>query len=435
VSEVERAIAGAAAAFPKTSELASEERARVLRAVRDAVERRAGLYVEAIVTEARKPVRFARAEVERCLVTLRVASEEATRIGGEVLPVDIQTRARGAWCIVERFPKGTVSALTPFNFPLNLVAHKVAPALACGCPVIVKPSPRTPRAAELLVEDVVASGWPEGGCSLVECGNDEASPLWTDERIAVVSFTGSDSVGWRIRAQAGRKTVVLELGGNAGVIVHSDADLADAAEKLALSSFAYAGQVCIKAQRLFVEARVFDRFVELFIAASNRLPTGDPADDGTVVAPMIDEAAADRVWDWVEEARRDGARVLLEGTRDGTQLTPTILAGVPAGAKVREREVFGPVATVEPYTEFDEAIARVNDSEYGLQAAIFTRDIGRIRRAFRQLRVGGVIVNDSPSTRIDNYPYGGVKASGFGREGIRSAIAEYTEPRVLFVRG
>ncbi len=431
---LEGAIARADEAFARTRRLPSGKRAAILRLIRDGIEARREEFVESIVAEAGKPVRLARGEVDRCLLTLQIASEEATRIGGEILPVDVDPRAEGAWCAVERFPKGIVSALTPFNFPLNLVVHKVAPAIACGCPVLVKPSPRTPGPAALLAEEVAKTDWPAEAFALLICRNEDAPLLWRDERIAVVSFTGSDAVGWTVKQEAPRKTVVLELGGNAGAIVAADADLTSAAERLALSAFAYSGQVCIKAQRIFAARKVFSEFLDRFVRATESLRGGDLRDPATVLSPLIDEEAALRVASWIEEAVAAGARLHTGGKRQGRFVSPAVLTGAPPEAKVCRREVFGPVAVLEPFEDFEEAVARVNDSPYGLQAAVFTRDLPSVRRAFEELVVGGVIVNESPSLRIDNYPYGGVKASGFGREGIRSAIAEYTEPRVLFAR-
>lgn len=430
---VERAIARARGAFAETRRMPSAKRAKILGQLREGVERRRERFVASIVEEAAKPVRFARGEVGRCLLTLQIAAEEASRIGGEVIPVDVDPRAEKAWCLVERFPKGVVAALTPFNFPLNLVAHKVAPALACGCPILLKPSPRTPGPASLLAEEIARTDWPEAAFSLLVCRNEDAPPLWRDDRISVVSFTGSDAVGWKIKEEAARKTVVLEMGGNAGAIVMEDADLASAASRLAVSAFGYAGQVCIKAQRIYVARSVFEEFLRRFTSATEGLPAGDLGSEATVLSPMIDEQAAIRVGAWIEEARAGGARLLTGGKREGRFISPAVLTDVPREARVCRSEVFGPVALVEPVASFEEALDRVNDSLYGLQAAVFTRDIGRIRRAFAELAVGGVIINDSPSLRIDNFPYGGIKASGFGREGVRSAILEYTEPRVLLV--
>ncbi len=432
-ARISSAIEAAQAAFAETRRMPSWRRAETLRRIRDGIDRRRAEFVEAIVAEAGKPIRFAEGEVERCLVTFSIAAEEATRAGGEVITVDVEPRAEGLWCSVERFPKGVVAALTPFNFPLNLLAHKVAPAIACGCPVVAKPSPRTPRAALLLAEEIAKTDWPAGAFSVVVCDNADAPALWRDPRVAIVSFTGSDAVGWKIKEEAPRKTVVLELGGNAAAIVHDDADLDAAARQLAASAFAFGGQVCIKAQRILVSRAVFEPFLERFVAASRALPAGDLRDARTALCPLIDEEAARRVDAWIGEAVAAGAGSRLGGDRDGRWVPPTILTGVDSGAKVRRREVFGPVAIVDPYETFDEALAAANDTAYGLHAALFTRDIGRVRTAFRSLEVGGVLVNEPPSTRIDNFPYGGVKASGSGREGVRSAILEYTEPRVLLV--
>jgi acyl-CoA reductase-like NAD-dependent aldehyde dehydrogenase len=432
--EVERAIAGAEESFRETRGMPAYRRAEVLRAIASDVEAQGSRYVDTIVGEAGKPRQYAEAEVARGLTTLTLAAEEATRIRGELLPVDIEPRGEGAFCAVRRFPVGPVTAITPFNFPLNLALHKVAPAIAAGNPVILKPSPRTPMTADLLTRSVEKSGWPRKAFSLVHADPDVARPLWTDERIRCVSFTGSDIVGWRIKQEASRKKVILELGGNAAAIVCADADPGVAAKKLAVAAFAYAGQVCIKAQRLFIAREVWRPFLDAFLAAAREIEPGDPADAKTVLGPMIDEESARRVEEWVEEARRDGAKILLEARRDGARLSPVVAAETPPGSRIRDREVFGPVATVEPFETLEEAIAKVNDSDYGLQASVFTSDIRRILQAFDTLDVGAVIVNDTPTLRIDNFPYGGVKASGFGREGVRYAIEEMTEPRVLFIR-
>jgi acyl-CoA reductase-like NAD-dependent aldehyde dehydrogenase len=433
-SEIESAIAAAAAGFEETRRLPSHRRAEILRRLGEELSRIKTELADTIVAEAGKPRRYAEAEVERGLTTVRLASEEATRIGGEVLPVDIEPRGEGAFCAIRRFPVGPVTAITPFNFPLNLALHKVAPALAAGNPVILKPSPRTPGTADLLARAVEASGWPGEAFSLVHADPDVARPLWTDERVRCVSFTGSDVVGWKIKAEAAAKKVTLELGGNAAAIVCEDAAIEDAAEKLATAAFAYAGQVCIKAQRLIVARSIYEPFLAAFLAAAKKIEPADPAGTGAVLGPMIDSESATRVESWIGEAATAGAQILLPARREGSKLWPVVAANVPAGTNLREREIFGPVATVEAFDRFDDAIRSANDTRYGLQASVFTRDIARVMEAFERLEVGGVIVNEAPTLRIDNFPYGGTKASGFGREGVRYAIEEMTERRVLFLR-
>ena len=433
-AEIERAIASAAAGFEETRLLPAYRRSEILRRVRGEVEARRAEFVQTIVDEAGKPRRYAEAEVERGLTTLRLASEEATRIKGEVVPVDIEPRGEGAFCAVRRFPVGPVTAITPFNFPLNLALHKVAPALAVGNPVILKPSPRTPVTADLLTRAVESSGWPAKAFSLVHAEPDVARPLWTDDRIRCVSFTGSDAVGWKIKAEAARRKVILELGGNAAAIVCEDADVEAVARSLATAAFAYGGQVCIKAQRLLIAKSVYDAFLSAFLAAARKIEPGDPNSDSTTLGSMIDPESAARIEAWVAEAQTAGARILLPVRREKSKLWPVVAADVPRGAKLREREIFGPVATVEAFDDFGEALESANDSAYGLQASVFTHDVARVMRAFERLEVGGVIVNEAPTMRIDNFPYGGTKASGFGREGVGYAMEEMTEPRVLFLK-
>jgi acyl-CoA reductase-like NAD-dependent aldehyde dehydrogenase len=433
-AEIERAIASAAAGFEETRLLPAYRRSEILRRVRGEVEARRAEFVQTIVDEAGKPRRYAEAEVERGLTTLRLASEEATRIKGEVVPVDIEPRGEGAFCAVRRFPVGPVTAITPFNFPLNLALHKVAPALAVGNPVILKPSPRTPVTADLLTRAVESSGWPAKAFSLVHAEPDVARPLWTDDRIRCVSFTGSDTVGWKIKAEAARRRVILELGGNAAAIVCEDADVEDVAGRLATAAFAYGGQVCIKAQRLLIARSVYEAFLSAFLAATRKIEPGDPNAESTILGSMIDPESAARIEAWVTEAEAAGARILMPTRREKSKLWPVVAADVPRGAKLREREIFGPVATVEAFDDFDEALESANDSTYGLQASVFTHDVSRVMKAFERLEVGGVIINEAPTMRIDNFPYGGTKASGFGREGVRYAMEEMTEPRVLFLK-
>jgi glyceraldehyde-3-phosphate dehydrogenase (NADP+) len=383
---------------------------------------------------------YARAEVMRAVSTFEIAAEEATRVGGEVIPLDVTSAGApyvGEWT---RVPAGPVLGIAPFNFPLNLVAHKVAPALACGCSILLKPPPQAPLTSLVLAAIVREAGAPEDGLLVVPCANDVAESMVRDERFATLSFTGSARVGWALKAIAGRKKVLLELGGNAAAIVHEDADRAFALDRVVAAAFAYAGQVCIKVQRLFVHAPIYDSFVAEVTARARALAPKNPLDESAVLGPMIDEANAARVASWVDEARaRPDVRVLCGGTREGARYAPTVLAfdgsnNAGKGCKVVDEEVFGPVLTVHRYETWDDALRMADDSRYGLQAGIFTDSHARIRAAYQRLHVGGLIVNDAPSFRVDNMPYGGVRDSGFGREGVRFAIEELTERKLLVMR-
>ena len=427
----EAAIAAATRAFETTRRLPAYERQRALRAVSEALRARREEFASTLAREAGKPIRAARNEVDRAVFTFQVAAEEATRIGGEVLPLDLQPAATGRWAILRRFPIGPVSAIIPFNFPINLAAHKLGPAMAAGCSVILKPPPQDPVSTMMLGEVIQAAGWPDGAVNILPLSNDDAGPLVTDERIKLLTFTGSGSVGWELRKRAGHKKVVLELGGNAGCIVHSDADLAFAAERCVVGGFSYSGQSCISVQRILVERSVLDKFLDLLVSGVSKLRLGDPLDEATDIGPMITEADALRTIEWVEEAVASGARVLCGGKRHGSLVEPTVLTGTTANMRVNCQEIFAPVVTVEPYQDFAEAVRRVNDSPYGLQAGIFTRDTRVLFRAYEELQVGGVIAGDIPSWRIDHMPYGGVKESGTGREGLKWSIEEMTEPKLL----
>jgi acyl-CoA reductase-like NAD-dependent aldehyde dehydrogenase len=360
-----------------------------------------------------------------------VAAEESTRIYGEYLPLDWQEYTAGRWGIVRRFPLGPIAGITPFNFPLNLVAHKVAPAIAAGCPLVLKPAPQTPLTALLLAEVVQQAGWPDGGLNVLPLSNQDAGLLVTDERIKLISFTGSAPVGWQIKKDGGKKKVVLELGGNAGVIVHSDADLAYAAGRCVAGGFAYAGQTCISVQRILVERSVCGKFTDLLLAGVKKLRTGDPLDESTDLGPLIRESDAVRAADWIQEAVRGGARLLVGGQRQGPMLEPTVLTGTRPEMKVNCQEIFAPVVTIEPYDDFNQALKQINSSAYGLQAGIFTRDAKLLFNAYEELEVGALVAGDVPSFRIDHMPYGGIKDSGLGREGLRYAIEEMTEPKLL----
>lgn len=427
------AIEAAARAFETTRKLPSCERQRVLRAVAEGIAARREEIARTLALEAAKPIKAARAEVERAIFTFSIAAEESTRIYGEWLPLDLQAATVGRWGLVRRFPIGPIASITPFNFPLNLVAHKLAPAIAAGCTVVHKPAPQTPICSLLLGEIIQAAGWPAGGLNVLPLSNDNAGPLVTDDRLKMLSFTGSAAVGWELKRRAGKKRVALELGGNAGVIVHHDAHLAYAAERCAQGGFAYAGQVCIAVQRIFVQRNAWERFLAEFVPRAQRLKVGDPFDETTDVGPMISEAAARRAAEWVEEAVAAGAKILCGGNRRGALLEPTVLTSTSPGQRVNCEEVFAPVVTVEPYEEFAEAVRRVNDSAFGLQAGVFTRDAKLLFEAYEELQVGGVIVGDVPTFRIDYMPYGGVKDSGLGREGLRYAIEAMTERKLLVV--
>src|SRR5438045_2327981 len=427
----ERAMQSAVRAFGSTRRLPAFERQRVLRSIAQHITSRKEDFARTLAQESGKPLKPARIEVERGIFTFIVAAEETTRIPGEYLSLDWQQFTSGRWGIVRRFPLGPIAGITPFNFPLNLVAHKVAPAIAAGCPIILKPAPQTPLTAFLLAEAVEQAGLPVVAFNVLPLSNEDAGLLVTDDRIKLISFTGSAAVGWDIKRRAGKKKVVLELGGNAGVIVHGDTDLAWAAERCVTGGFSYAGQTCISVQRILVERPAFTKFRDLLIAGVSKLKVGDPMDDTTDLGPLIRESDAIRATQWVQEAVQDGATLLCGGKRRGSVMEPTVLTGTRPDMKVNCQEIFGPVVTLEGYDDFAQALRLINESPYGLQAGVFTRDAARIFQAFEELEVGGVIAGDVPSFRIDHMPYGGVKDSGLGREGLRYAIEDMTEPRLL----
>jgi acyl-CoA reductase-like NAD-dependent aldehyde dehydrogenase len=427
----EAAIAAAVKAFGTTRRLPAFERQRMLRRVAQGLTERKEEFAHTMAQEAGKPIKAARTEVERSVFTFTVAAEESTRIYGEYLPLDWQEYTVGRWGIVKRFPLGPIAGITPFNFPLNLVAHKVAPAIAAGCTMVIKPAPQTPLTALLLAEVVQQAGWPDGALNVLPLSNEDAGSLVTDERLKMISFTGSTSVGWDIKRRAGKKKVLLELGGNAGVVVHSDADVAFAAERCVAGGFGYAGQTCISVQRILVERSVCGKFTDALLAGVKKLKSGDPLQDSTDVGPLIRESDAIRASEWIQDAVGGGARVLIGGQRRGSMLEPTVLTGTRPDMKVNCQEIFAPVVTVEPYDDFYDAMRQINRSSYGLQVGIFVRDAKLLFNAYEELEVGGVIAGDVPTFRIDHMPYGGIKDSGLGREGLRYAIEEMTEPRLL----
>ena len=431
---VERAIAAAVAAEAAMAKLPSWRREAALSHVAARCEERRDELARTLCAEAGKPIRDARGEVARLIDTLRYAAGEALRIGGDVVPLDITPRAEGYRGMWKRVPVGACAFITPFNFPLNLAAHKIAPALAAGCPFVLKPATNTPLGALLLGEMLAETDLPEGAFSIVPCDNEQAERLATDPRLKLLSFTGSPAVGWMLKAKAGQKKVALELGGNAAVIVDADTDLDDAVERIVFGAFYQSGQSCISVQRVLVHDSIYERFRDRLVAKTQALRAGDPRDEATFVGPLIDARAADRVMQWLDDARQRGARVLCGGARSGNVIEPTLLEDVPVDAPLCAEEAFAPVAVLARFTDFDDALQRVDASRYGLQAGVFTRDLHKALRAWDELQVGGVIVGDVPSWRVDHMPYGGVKDSGLGREGLRYAIEEMTEIRLLVIR-
>lgn len=430
--QVEEAVAAAYAVRREAAALPIHARAEALAHVARRLEERKEEIARLITGENGKPLLWARAEVGRAVSVFRFAAEEARRWNGSALRLDTDPAAEGRLAYVARVPRGVVLAITPFNFPLNLTAHKVAPALAVGAPVIVKPAPKTPLSALVLGEILAETALPQGMFSVLPVPNERAAALTHDERLPVVSFTGSGPVGYAIQDSVPRKHVVLELGGNAAAVVCPDADLDWAAQRTALFSNYQAGQSCIAVQRVYAVGEVYERFVPKLVEAVEGLVTGDPWDDRTQVGPLIDEDAAKRVESWVDGA---GATVLTGGKRDGSSYAPTVLTDVPENAEVSCEEVFGPVLLVEKVADVDEAFAKVNSSKYGLQAGVFTRSLDTAFKAQRELEVGGVIVGDVPSYRADQMPYGGVKQSGVGREGVASTMADYTYEKVMVLTG
>jgi glyceraldehyde-3-phosphate dehydrogenase (NADP+) len=410
------------------------ERAQALRATADGMTAERQELSRTLALEAGKPISQARGEVDRSIALFNDAAEEATRISGEVLPTDCVPLGKGRIALTRRFPLSPIAAITPFNFPVLLTAHKIAPAMACGATITVKPPPQDPLATLRVMEIVKASGYPEGGVNLVPCHVEVAQILIDDPRVRLISFTGSAAAGWAIRAKAGTKRVALELGGNAAVIIEPDADLEWAAARCAAGGFTYAGQSCISTQRIFVHQEAYRRFLDRFLPKVAALKVGDVLDETTNVGPMITVDAAQRAERWIAEAKTGGAEVALGGTRRGAFLDPAVLLNTTAAMRVNCEEVFAPLVTVTAYSRLDEAIAAVNSSPFGLQAGVFTRDVQTLFRLHAELDVGGVNGNDIPGFRVDRLPYGGAKASGLGREGVRYAIEEMTELRVLTIK-
>jgi acyl-CoA reductase-like NAD-dependent aldehyde dehydrogenase len=430
-AHLEQAILSAVRGFEITRRLPGYERHRILDEISRGIATQREEFARVMALEAGKPLKTARVEVDRAIFTFHVAAEESLRIGGEWMSLDWQPAAAGRTAILRDFPLGPIAAVTPFNFPLNLVAHKVAPAIAAGCTMVLKPAPKTPLCALMLAELVERAGWPAGALNVLPLKNEDAKRMTEDPRFKLLTFTGSGVVGWMLKSKAGKKRVALELGGNAAVIVHSDANVEYAAERCVLGGFSYAGQSCISVQRIYVHRSIKERLTAMLIERVNGLRVGNPLDESTDVGPMISIAAAERAESWMQEAQRGGARVLAGGGRDGAIITPTVLTGTKPEMRVNCEEVFAPMVVIEPYDDFSDAIAAVNQSAYGLQAGVFTHDSRKIYQACETLEVGAVIVNDTPTFRMDQMPYGGIKDSGVGREGLRYAMKEMMEAKLL----
>ena len=432
-SEIVAAIDAAVAAAPAAASLPSHARATALGRVRAGLVERKEELARLLAAEAGKPLGLARIELDRTIFVFEQGMEEAKRIGGEVLPMDLLPHGEGRWGLTRRFPLSPIAAITPFNFPLLLAAHKLAPAMACGATMVLKPPPQDPLSTMLLAGILKESGYPEGAISILPCSNDDAAPLLDDPRIRMISFTGSARVGWMIRQRAPMKRVALELGGNAAVIIEPDADIDHAVKRCVAGGYLYAGQSCISTQRILVHEKVYDAFVKPFASQVQALKVGDPLDPATDVGPVIDRANAERVEAWIGEAVNAGARLAAGGTRRDSLVTPAVLLDTSSDMRVNCEEIFAPVTTVRRYSNLAEAIALANDSPYGLQAGLFTNDLRTIKRAFEQIEVGGLVINEVPGFRVDHAPYGGVKQSGMGREGVRYAIEEMTELRLLVI--
>lgn len=429
--QVEEALQSAHQAFEKTGSLSSFERSQALAKISQEIQRRKEELARSIALQAGKPIKDARVEVDRGASTFTLASEEAKRLGGEIIPLDLSLLTKKRWGLVRRFPIGAICGITPFNFPLNLVAHKVAPALASGNTIILRPASQVAITSLLLGEIISETDLPPGAINIIPCGYKEAEPLLTDERVKMVTFTGSSDVGWELKKKAYSKRVTLELGGNAATIIEPDADWDFALSRTVLGSFSYAGQICISIQRIFLHEKIYDRFLADFVERTKKLKMGDPLDENTDVGPMISVEAAKKIEEWVEEALASGARLLCGGKREGAMFEPTVIENVRPELRISWLEAFAPVVVVYPYKDFEKALQGVNYSLYGLQAGVFTKDLKKAFQAYEILDVGGVILNDIPTFRIDHMPYGGVKQSGFGREGVKYAIEEMTELKLL----
>ena len=430
-ADMDDAMAAAAKGFEVTRRLPSHKRSEILQNMVRLLRERFDEVVDAMIMEGGKNRKTAVGETSRALETLKVSSEEARRLGGEVFSIDWTAAGENRQGFTRRLPVGTVLGITPFNYPINLACHKIGPAIAVGNPIILKPAEKTPLSSVILAEIVLEAGYPPQAFSMLNAWGRDTEMMVTDPRIAMISFTGSGSVGWMLKSKAGQKKVALELGGNAGLIVHNDADLAAAAAEAAAGGFANAGQNCISVQRLLVQKDVFEEFTDIFVDQVKALKVGDPRDADVDIGPMISLGDAERAESWVNEAQRAGASLLFGGKRDGTMFPPTVMTETSPDMRVNCQEVFAPVVTVSPYDTWDDAVATINDTPYGLQAGLFTNDVKRIMDAWERIEVGGLQVNSASTFRVDHMPYGGIKASGYGREGIKFAMEDMTELRLM----
>lgn len=428
---IENAIEFAWKLKKETAELTPEKRSVALLFIAEEIRKQRKEFAEMISMESGKPLRYSLSETDRGSDTFLIASAEALKIPEEKMDLERGPASKGKKGFVNYFPVGVIAGITPFNFPLNLVAHKVAPAIATGCPIILKPASSTPLTALKLAEIIDRADLPKGVLQVLPCSRENGNILVKDERISLLSFTGSPDVGWEMKNNCGKKKVILELGGNAGTYIDEDADLETSLAKCVTGGFAYSGQICIHAQRIYVHEKLFSVFTEKFIEKVKNLKRGNPTEESTEIAEMIDEKNAFRTERWIEEAKKAGAKILYGGKREGNFVEPTVITETNTSMKVNAEEVFGPVVILEKCADYKEGIAKINDSRFGLQAGLFTKNEAVKKYAFQYLEVGGVIINDVPTFRVDHMPYGGIKDSGLGREGIKYAMLDYLEPKLL----
>jgi acyl-CoA reductase-like NAD-dependent aldehyde dehydrogenase len=431
---INQAIAQAVAAEKAMAAMPAWQRQEILDHCVRRFQERAEELAQALCIEAGKPIKDSRGEVTRLIETFKVAAEESVRFGGEYMPLDRSPRTTGYTSITKRVPVGACSFISPFNFPLNLAAHKVAPAIAAGCPFVLKPASLTPIGALIIGETLAECKLPKGAFSILPCRREGARLFTEDERLKLLSFTGSSQVGWDLKAKAGKKKVVLELGGNAACLVDEDADIEDAVNRIVIGTFYQSGQSCIGVQRILIHEKIYNAFRDQLVSATKKLVMGDPREEKTFIGPLISEKEALRLEEWITSALNRGATLLCGGKRKGALLEATLLENVARDENICRLEAFGPVAVLSQFSDFKGALAEINDSTFGLQAGIFTRDIYKAQLAWDTLKVGGVIIGDIPSWRADQMPYGGVKDSGLGREGIRYAMEDMSEIRLLVIR-